>query len=219
MMAALAADIGRGRPVHIGIDLDNTIIDYRQLFTDVALALSLVPGGFAGDKTALRDLIRSLPAGERRWVELQADVYGAQIAQARAMPGALDFVRRAVAAGIGVSIVSHKTERPAADPQGIDLRAAARGWLGANGFIAADALDDAAVFFEPTRADKVARIAAIGCTVFIDDLVEVFHDPGFPAGVESFLLAAEGSNDDTLHVAASWREIEAALLSGHPRVA
>ena len=44
------------------------------------------------------------------------------------------------------------------------------------------------VFFEDTRADKIARIKAIGCEVFIDDLEEVFVDPAFPDGIDRILF-------------------------------
>lgn len=214
MMAAPAAEIRRGRPVCIGIDLDNTIIDYRESFSEVAASLCLVPDGFSGDKAALRACVRALPDGEHRWIELQAEVYGARILTAREMPGALDFVRRAVAAAVPVFIVSHKTQYPAADPQGIDLRAAAREWLARHGFIADDALSPSSVFFEGTRADKVARIGALGCTAFIDDLVEVFDDVGFPPGLENFLLATSAAPTGAFHVVSSWYQIEAALLIG-----
>jgi hypothetical protein len=36
------------------------------------------------------------------------------------------------------------------------------------------------VFLEPTKADKLTRIATLGCTHFIDDLPEFLSDPGFP---------------------------------------
>lgn len=212
ILSALAANMARGRPVRIGIDLDNTIIDYRQLFAEVARSSRLVSGEFTGDKSALRAHVRALPDGERRWVELQATVYGERIQGARAMPGALDFVRRACASSIPVFIVSHKTERPAADPRGIDLREAARGWLRRHDFIAADALGEDAVFFEATRAEKVSRIGALACSAFIDDLVEVFDDTGFPPEVDRFLLSMDGLPHGDFQVAGSWRQIEDALL-------
>ena len=50
-------------------------------------------------------------------------------------------------------------------------------------------LDPASVYFETTRAEKVTRIAALNCSHFIDDLEEVFLEPGFPGAVEGYLLA------------------------------
>lgn len=214
MTAAFAAGSGRMRGCRIGLDLDNTIIDYRQSFAEVAASLGLVAPGFAGDKGLLRQTVRAQPDGERRWTELQAEVYGARIGRARMMPGAIDFVRRAVASAVPVFIVSHKTRRPAADPNGVDLREAARGWLDHHGFLATDTLDPAQVFFEATRAEKIARIGVLGCTVFVDDLVEVFDDAAFPSEVDRLLLAEDGARSGDYRVVRSWSQIDSALLPG-----
>ena len=44
------------------------------------------------------------------------------------------------------------------------------------------------VFFEATRTEKIARIKALDCTHFIDDLEEIFLDPEFPETTRQFLL-------------------------------
>ncbi len=44
------------------------------------------------------------------------------------------------------------------------------------------------VYFETTKQAKLARIAAAGCTLFIDDLPELLDEPAFPAGVERILF-------------------------------
>lgn len=211
-MSARMAAIGRDRTARIGLDLDNTIICYRQLFAEVAVLRGLIAPGFDGDKFALRRTIRALPDGERVWTELQAEVYGPRIMGARMMPGALGFVRRAVASSIPVVIVSHKTMRPAADPNGTDLRVAALGWLDHHGFVAADALRPDEIFFEATRADKIARIRALGCTVFVDDLVEVFEDTAFPSDVSRLLIAEDGVAAGDYDVVRSWRQVGEMLL-------
>jgi hypothetical protein len=213
MMAARAEPSREPGGCRIGLDLDNTIIDYRQLFADVAIGLGLVGMDFVGDKFLLRQTVRALPDGERRWTELQAEVYGACIAGARMMRGALDFVRRAVALGVPVFIVSHKTRRPAADPNGVDLRDAATAWLRQHGFLAADALVPAQVFYETTRSEKIARIRALGCTVFVDDLTEVFNDTNFPGDVDRFLLAEDGAEAGDYQVVASWQDVEDSVFS------
>lgn len=213
MTAVLAQRTRETGGCRIGLDLDNTIIDYRRLFAEVAFGLGLVGADFVGDKFLLRQAVRALPEGERRWTELQAEVYGARIAGARVMPGALGFVRRAVALGIPLFIVSHKTHRPAADPDGVDLRDAATGWLQQNGFLAADALKRSQVFYETTRAEKIARIRALGCTVFVDDLIEVFEDADFPTETARLLLAEDGAAGGNYRVVASWREAEESVFS------
>jgi hypothetical protein len=134
--------------------------------------------------------------------------------------GADRFLRRCRRDGHTVFIVSHKTEYANHDPARVNLRDAARQWMETRGFFDPRkyAIPSANVFFEDTRADKLARIAALDCTHFIDDLIEVLADPAFPPGVVRVMFGTEaaGTASDML-VCASWREIADALLPEPPR--
>jgi hypothetical protein len=176
--------------LRVGIDLDNTLIDYDQLFHRVAVERGLVPAGFAGTKRDIRDRIRLLHggAGELDWQRLQAEVYGPAIAGATPAEGALEFIRRLRMLGATLAIVSHKTTFANMGEQKINLRDAAREWLRANGMLGRDAVPEDSLYFEDTRAAKIAQIVALRCSHFIDDLEEVFDDPAFPKNVERLLL-------------------------------
>jgi hypothetical protein len=65
------------------------------------------------------------------------------------------------------------------------------------------------VYFESTRADKIARIRAIGCSDFIDDLEEVFLEPLFPADVTRILYAPCGASGSThgINVMPTWQAV------------
>jgi hypothetical protein len=67
------------------------------------------------------------------------------------------------------------------------------------------------VYFEDDRAHKLARIAALDCTHFVDDLEEVFADPHFPAGVRRILFAEAGADCCDIHCT-DWRQITAAIF-------
>lgn len=205
----------------IGIDFDNTIAGYDHVFAEAAveLGLGLAPAG-AG-KAGVRDALRRLPDGESRWMRLQGQVYGRFMERARLIDGVGDFLRRCRSQGMPVAIVSHKTQYGHFDEARVDLRDAARRWMTAQGFFDPDGfgLDPTQVFFEPTRASKIARIAALGCTVFIDDLPEVLDDPDFPVVTERHLyrpIGADG-NDETVRrpyqVHHHWSRIADAVLS------
>ncbi len=176
--------------MRLGIDFDNTLAGYDALFLALAGERGLLPCGARGGKKAVRDAVRRLPDGERHWMSLQAAAYGARMAEAEPLPGALDFLRACRARSIDFFIVSHKTRHAAADPGGTDLHQTSLAWMTARGFFEPDGigLTPDRVFFEPTRADKCRRIHALGCSHFIDDLEEVFRDPAFPAGVAPLLL-------------------------------
>jgi hypothetical protein len=195
--------------MRIGTDFDNTLIDYDRVFLESARERGLVPHNFAGSKRAVRDAIRLLPEGEPIWQRLQGYVYGAGIGRAMLFPGASDFLRRCAGEGIAIYIVSHKTRFGHFDPARVDLRAAARGWMLAQGILGVVPEDH--LYFEDDRERKIARIAALQCTHFIDDLEEVFADPAFPTGVRRILLA-EGGAGSCDALCGNWREVTAAIF-------
>ncbi len=199
--------------MRIGVDFDNTLIDYDHVFVDEARARGLVDPAFAGSKRMVRDAIRLLPEGELAWQRLQGYVYGKGIAGALLFAGARDFLSRCRERRIALFIVSHKTRYGNFDPDRVDLRQAALEWLERQGFFAPGAalVPRDNVFFADDRAAKVAKIAALDCTHYIDDLEEVFADPGFPRGVRRILFAAHDSPHADA-VCRGWDEIAAAVF-------
>jgi hypothetical protein len=199
--------------VLIGLDLDNTVIDYDAAFSRLGRDMGLLPSDFAGSKRNVRDMLWHEQDGDLRWQRLQAAVYGPGIGEAIPSPGVLDFMASAVAEGHALAIVSHKTRFAAADPEGADLRQSALGWLRQAG-IAGPLVRSEAIHFETTRDEKLARIGALGCRYFVDDLEEVLLDPTFPAptiGVH-FVPGAAVSASSTLPAFRTWAEIAAFIL-------
>jgi len=174
--------------MHIGLDFDNTIVTYDRLFHLAALERGLIAAGVPRRKREVRDAIRLLPGGENAWTELQGVVYGRRMPEAEPAPGVEDFLRACGAAGVRVSIISHKTEFPAIGER-VNLRDAARAWLAARGLASRHGIAAADILFLGTLAEKLAAIADRACTHFVDDLVEVLGHPDFPPGVERILYA------------------------------
>jgi hypothetical protein len=172
----------------IGIDFDNTIVCYDEVFGSVALEKGLVPPHAATSKTTIRDHLRSI-GQEDRWTELQGTIYGPRMPDARPFPGVIEFFEACRAAGMPVAIISHRTRYPYLGERH-DLHAAARDWLARYGFHdpAGIGLPVDRVFFEETKEAKLARIADVGCTHFIDDLPELLAHPLFPANVQRILF-------------------------------
>jgi hypothetical protein len=199
--------------MRIGIDFDNTLVDYDHVFRDAAKRQGLVDQAFQGSKRELRDNIRLLADGELAWQHLQGYVYGAGIANARMFDGADAFLRHCRAQGVCVFVISHKTRYGHHDPMRVDLRCAALDWMGAHGFFCRNGYGIPAerVFFEDTRGAKLTRIGAVGCTHFIDDLEEVFRDPDFPSRVSPILFAVSGALPAGT-VCSSWRQIAEMLF-------
>jgi hypothetical protein len=199
--------------LRLAIDLDNTIISYEVLFMAAAREGELVSRDFAGAKQAVREAVRRRRNGELEWQALQAHVYGDLIGRAAPFPGVREFVLRARALDAHVSIVSHKTMFAAARPGGKNLLDAARDWLYVNDFIGTELIASTDIYFEPTRKRKIGRIRALEADIVIDDLVEVFDDPGFPCSARRWLFVPGGVPErrGDVECFGSWQAMREAL--------
>lgn len=196
----------------VGIDFDNTIVSYDQLFYAVALEKQLIPRNLPPSKTRVRDYLRQLNK-EDIWTEMQGYVYGAKMADAAIFPGVRKFMRWAIDAGLELAIVSHKTKYPFIGKQ-YDLHAAAKKW------IENELLDDGGkfisddqIYFELTKESKINRIDKIRCDYFIDDLPEILNAPEFPDFTRKILFDPIKEHKDFCSSAAvtSWDEIQCLL--------
>lgn len=185
----------------IGLDFDNTLVDYADAFRAEAAKLDL---GGASTKTEIRDCLRLRAGGEIVWQKLQARVYGPGIEQAQMMHGARAFIDECIRRKIPLAIISHKTRHAAQDPGGVDLRQAAREWLGRQNI----GIADENVFFEETREAKLGRIGRLDCRYFVDDLSEVLLDPQFPSTTQRLWLTAPmEAPPPPIDVAGDWFQI------------
>ena len=159
--------------MYLGLDFDNTLISYDRLFRRVALDKALIPEETPPQKNAVRDYLRQQGI-EDEWTRLQGEVYGSRILEAEPYPGMQAALKGLSDRQIPMCIVSHKTHTPfLGEPW--DLHAAARSWLEQQGFHDPNRMgwSEDQVFFELTKEAKVARIVALGCTHYVDDLPEI----------------------------------------------
>lgn len=197
-------------PIRIGLDFDNTLITYDEVFLAMARERGLAAVDFRGRKQAIRDSIRLLPDGELSWQQLQGHVYGKGVARATMFEGVGPFLRQCKQRKVPIVIVSHKTEFGHHDPDRVNLRQAALSWMTAQGFFEDYGIVRENVYFESTREEKIARIAKLGCSHFIDDLEEVLVDPDFPKDVERILFSESSADSipESIVVCPTWRDIE-----------
>lgn len=184
----------------IGIDLDNTLADYRRPLERLCASHGL-PGSPADPKLALREELRSR-GEEEEWTRLQGELYGPLMQEAELFAGAADTIREWRAAGCEVCVVSHRTKHPIIGEKH-DLHAFARHWIEER------QLDVAALFFEETKKAKLTRIESLRCDVFVDDLPEILLHPEFPAATRKILFdpgLSHPSHPD-LRSAKSWAEV------------
>ena len=198
----------------VGIDLDNTLICYDQAFARVGREEGLLPPSFEGTKVDVkRALLEKRPDG-LLWESLQGLVYGRRIDAAVLFDGVATFLRACRARGDAVTIVSHKTELAHHDPLRTDLRQSALRWMESNGFFEAKGLGLGRqhVYFEGTRDEKVGRIRALECDVFVDDLAEVLGHAEMPAACRKILFGNGPQSEFEQY--ASWDQVRDALFRG-----
>lgn len=200
----------------IGVDLDNTLVCYDELCWRLAVERDWISPQIPPLKVAVRNELRRL-GREADWTSLQGEIYGPLMSQAVPFPGALQALQRFCAQDWPVCIVSHRTLTPIAGPA-YDLHAAARGWLEQQGFLerTTTGLTHELVYLETTKGAKLGRIAAAGCTWFIDDLPELLLEPTFPAGVRRILFDPHREEPDLppeVLWAADWPDLAERLLA------
>ena len=208
--------------MRIGIDFDNTIACYDGVFHAAAVERGLIPAALAAsiatDKTSVREQLRA-QGRDPDFTELQGYVYGPGMKHVRPYPGLVDFLASAGRAGHQLYVVSHKTRTPFAGPA-YDLHEAAREFLRLQKLVACEAgvLAPESIYFELTKEEKVARVASLGCDVFIDDLPEILGMDGYPPGLRAILFDPEGHYPEgawqgrRFETHQSWASVATALL-------
>ena len=157
----------------IGIDFDNTIVFYDNLFHKIAIEQKLIPSNFPHSKLLIRDYLRENNKDELFTI-IQAEVYGKRILEATPAPNVNLAIKELINIGWDVSIISHKSLYPYKGPK-YDLHKSAMLWLEKNNFFDKEkvGLSRHKVHFNLTKEDKIKKIDDVGCDYFIDDLPEI----------------------------------------------
>ena len=191
----------------IGIDLDNTIINYNSAFIRSALQLDFISedclskklstSNEISPKSFVKKHLLTLDNGQYKWESLQGLVYGKFIHYAEIFPGVVNFLAHCQRRGHTVVFVSHKTEFGHYDKSKTSLRKAALNFLEENDFFSdAYGIKKKDVYFSNTRQRKVNKISELNCDYFIDDLLEVFEEPHFPKNTKRILFNNKAQSVD-----------------------
>lgn len=181
----------------IGVDLDNTLIDYGLAYAKVAEEL-----GVKVDRPDRQHIRRALRRGsdDHRWQEFQSLLYTDGLQYAQLAIGAEEFLSLCTTLGIRVCIVSHKSARGPQRYGSRKLRKPVQLWL-ANQGVTPEAVKESDVYFEDTQDAKLQRIREIGAELFIDDLESVLAHPLWP----SKTLPIEYSPGPWCNAAGRWK--------------
>lgn len=198
----------------IGIDLDNTLICYDEVFKQYGEELGMLPQCIKPNRSEIRAYIRNQIGGEKEWQKLQGQVYGRGLLNAKLFPGVHRFLWRCRQRGITVEIISHKTDYGHFDASHTSLPQAAIAFLIKTGIYTGDSSSlIKEVSFFPTREEKIRAIAGKNFDWFIDDLPKIYDSPKFPRITNKLGFDPHLDNTFTdVVVATSWLEIDHYIL-------
>ena len=80
--------------LRIGLDFDNTLACYDEVFSQQAKKLNYLPEDWAGDKQSVKNELLKLPDGGLAWQKLQGRVYGPAMLNAVTFSGLAYFLTR-----------------------------------------------------------------------------------------------------------------------------
>lgn len=198
--------------VRVGIDLDNTLIDYRDAFLKIAKDLKIdsagIPGG-ALSRESFKDYLVKKYGNDKEWQRVQSLVYSEGLAWARPSKGALEFLKEMKALSVQVYVVSHKSKVSHFDPS-------KEFWEPARKFISeyfGDFITQ--YYFEETQAEKIARIQELQLDFYLDDLSEITEHREFPKSTQGIKFESGPSEE------LQWSDLEIkirARMLGEQRV-
>ena len=197
----------------IGIDFDNTIVTYDELFAAAAAragAAPLEPMSSGSTKSARpsphparwRDAVAKAPS-RGLWPGIGGRV---DVRRAGPISGPLP-----ASIGADVYVVSHKTQYGHQDPDRTDLRMAARNWMQGSGLIgSADCCPSVSTAsISKTRSPPRSTASRASSSMFSSTISSTCSSsPDFPQRTQSILFAgADGSHPARFRRLASWAEI------------
>lgn len=203
----------------IGIDLDNTLVDYEDAFLAAAESLHVVLQPAVRSKSQIRDFLRSQPDGEIKWQRLQGLAYGQCVqAHAKLYPGVKRFLWRCRQKGHNLTVVSHKTEYGHGDVEKVPLRKVAAEFLAAQGLMGTQDALIKEVIFKNTYEEKIACIKNQSFDWFIDDLPEVICDLDGVEGLKGIRFdtatnqnAQSTADQKSITSLSDWQQIDARI--------
>jgi len=177
--------------IRIGIDFDNTIVNYQGLFSAVAKKLKFNLDRYPTKKELIKKEIFKNKDGLKLWQKLQGKVYGEFISGAKIFDGVKKFIVHCNLKKYELFIVSHKTRFGHYDNKNFLLRDAALQWMYSKNIIGnnLDNIKKENIFFFSSRKKKIQFIKKLKLDFFIDDLSEVLLDKYFPKSTKKILLA------------------------------
>ena len=166
--------------LNIGLDLDNTIINYNCAFSTKAIEYGWVKSKLS--KNQIKETLLNEDGNDLRWQKLQSIVYSDDIGLSNIFDGVITFLEYAKKEKHNVYIISHKTKFSNFDPS-------KEFWNSAIKYLHDTKILDKTtnslikktnIFFCPTLNEKIKKIDELQCDLFLDDLEQVVSHTDMP---------------------------------------
>ena len=170
----------------VGIDLDNTIVNYGESYIQISKSLKLEVSN--PNREIIKDFFQNSPKGDYSWQEFQSILYTSGLEYAQVANGLFEFLNLCNTKKIEIYIISHKTNTTPEEFGGADLRIPAINWLNTHK-ITPLKIRPENIFFCETQLAKIETINHLGVDMFIDDLEEVINHTKLNKNVEGILYS------------------------------
>jgi len=162
---------------YIGVDIDNTLIDYDMAFLAATKSLKISLPPSIQTKKQISEYVKQQPTGEKKWQKLQGIAYGKYLKDyAKLYPGVKRFFWRCTQHRHKVIAISHKTEYGHMDDKRFLLRDEARNFLERQNLIRKKNSPLYKVIFKNNQREKISCIFDHEFEWFIDDLPEIVEE-------------------------------------------
>ena len=170
--------------IKLAIDLDNTIINYDDLFYKAARNTLRIHSNIKNKENIKKLIIKKY--NEKKWTEIQSTVYSRKIFQAKIFPGFINEIKK-LSKYCEIFIVSHKTLWPIYGKK-INLHNKTKKFLKKKkiSFCKNSLIKEENIFFETTKEKKIKRIKRLKPHYFIDDLESILKS--IPKSVNKILF-------------------------------
>jgi len=207
--------VDSAKAMRVGIDIDNTIINYESAFLLLSELIGLKVSNDSNAKELIKNSLKSRFKGESLWNFAQGLVYGPLARNAKLYPNCFDVITFLKKSKSKIFLVSHKTINPInKNLSHFDLRDITIKFLQQERIINhMGPIYKENIFFCDSIDEKVEKINSLNLDIFIDDLEEVLNHVNWPKKTFRLLFANNVKNKiingDRHSFASNWNEIKA----------
>jgi hypothetical protein len=174
------------RIMNVGIDLDNTLIDYREAYSKISKSMNLQLK--ETDKTTIKNYLTDSQNDDFEWQRFQSILYTQGLEFAETAPGLIDFLNYCKNNDVKVFLISHKTLTTPREFGSQDLRTPALDWLRRKNVIP-DLVSLDNIYFCESKNSKINKIVSLKCDLFVDDLKEILNSEHLSSNTKKVLYS------------------------------